>query len=149
AAVAEPFGMEHVERDGASRHTILRREGEPRLAVDEMPDQPRGRAAVDAGPRPRHPYPAFVVFRIDLDVWAPRLGRTRAGRLVQPFPDAFLKRAVEKIDFNDLLKAIPQPFETASTLPLLTPGRKRLQHSDQSLIFPRSRFREAADQLRP
>jgi len=51
----------HVERNRLTGPGRPIGEIEPRLVVDEAPDQPRARDAIDAWPRPRQPRPSTVI----------------------------------------------------------------------------------------
>src|SRR5258707_6603736 len=113
AAMSESFFMEHVVRHGSTRHAILRRKRKAGFGVDKVADKPGRRASIDARSWSRHPNPAFVLFRIYLGGRAPGLGRVRPGRLLKQFLNALLQRAVEEIDFHDLLKPVAQPAEAA------------------------------------
>src|SRR6266852_1119099 len=113
AAMSEPLFMEHVVGHGSTRHAILRRKSKAGFGVYKVADKPGGRAPIDARSWSCHPHPALVLFRIDLGGRAPGLGCVRPGRLLQQFLNALLQRAVEEIDFHDLLKPVAQPAEAA------------------------------------
>src|SRR6266403_130014 len=147
-AMSESLFMEHVVRHGSTRHAILRRKSKEGFGVYKIADKPGRRAPIDARSWSRHPNPALVLFRFDLGGCAPGLGRVRPGRLLEQFLHALLQRAVKEIDLHDLLKPVAQPAEAARPFSFHARRGKRVQLADQFLVFPRSRFCEAADQLR-
>ena len=114
--VAE-LDAEHVEWHALVGHRLgVDTEAEARLRIDEAPDQPGGRHAIDAWPRPRNPEAALKRHHpsgLFCGGWTPRTagGRDSTLEFAKHREDAIPPGTAEEVDLLGGDQALPEDVE--------------------------------------
>src|SRR5262249_7378816 len=157
-AMVRELSIQHVEGDGA-RHSIRTwREHKLRLPINELRDQPSRADTLDLGPRPREPWFALVLLRIEhcqLSRATAAFGATEQHRDIVP---ACTLEEIDLANFTELSRKALQFCSCRLHIHFFAPPDETLKRLSQFGIICRPAviehrdpllFAQALDFLRP